>query len=152
MLRVARWIGDNQKQTSLAIGPLEFLKSARIKHHWSKALHPRIIGTRYHRRTATLKNQHARMPVIVDSKPIAICPSHCIKTHICIRVRLSRRTGLSFMVTYRPNNFLLLQVVAVASGDLVDSRGAEKGVANSIHKNLTLTTHYMSKAGYMWSS
>src|SRR5437868_1659586 len=84
ILQVARGIGDNQKSRSVAVGPPELLESARIERHWSKALHSVVARPGYHRVAAALKNGHANMTIVINSEPVAICPSHCIKTlHAC---------------------------------------------------------------------
>ena len=120
MLQVTGGIGDYQESRSLAISPPEFLECTRIKRHWSKALHAGVAQTCCHRVATVLEDRHPKITFVCDSKPIAISPSHCIKSlHAC-----ACSTAWSF-------NFVLLGWWLLTSGDLVDSRGAEKGVSQT---------------------
>src|SRR5678815_4894543 len=84
MFQVPGGIGHNQKRRSVAVGLSDLLESARIERHWSKAFHSVVARPRNHRVAAALKNGHANMTIIVNSKPITIGASHRIKTlHAC---------------------------------------------------------------------
>jgi len=84
MLQLARGISHNEKGCSLALRLPEFLESVCIERHWSKAFHSRVARPSYHGVAAASEDRHPKLPIIVNSKPIAIRASHCIKTvHAC---------------------------------------------------------------------
>jgi len=58
------------------------------------ALHSGVARPGYHRVAAALKSGPANLTIIVNSKPITICPSHCIKLFMPEPVTLSPRAYL----------------------------------------------------------
>jgi hypothetical protein len=130
MLQVTGGIGDHEEGCSLAVGPPELLECARIERHRPKAFHSGVTPISCHRVGAALEDRHPKIAIVCNSKPIAISASHCIKSlHACCCSTL-------LMINFRAPRWWLW-----TSGDLVDSRGAEKGVSQArFNKNLTLAS------------
>jgi hypothetical protein len=80
MLQVTGGIGDHQERRSMALGPPEFLECTCIKRHWSKARHAWVAQTGCHRVATVFEDWHPKITFVCDSKPIAISPSHCVKS------------------------------------------------------------------------
>jgi len=125
----------------MAVGPPQFLECARVKRHWSKAFHSRVARTGHHRVAAAVEDRYPKIAFVSYGKPIAIGPSHRIKSlHACSCKHLPVKpvlrhdrvyVGLSFNVTCCPNILVLLVWWLMTSGNLVDSRGAEKVVSQT---------------------
>jgi hypothetical protein len=57
--------------------------------------------------------------------------------------------AFNFKLTCRPNISFSSVIELLTSGDLENSRGAEKGVSDSIRKSPYANDEYMSSTGYI---